>query len=413
MKKLLVAVALVASVTSLYAEKVRLGTAVVAGRASLTQAVNKIGELSCNAMLAGFAQGALAEVNEKPAVYALTVDGETPDFAKVENPKKKPKLGKDVVAKLTVNGKAFDKFLKSQKDYASVPAEVREILAEFASLTVLARVNNKGISFDGTVKMVEGSKVAQKYPAGKLPKDALAFAAKNCLGAAAFAENAGSDLSLLKKLVQLVEKQGVKLEGLKVEGEANDAMITLDLPQLVKTCEALEKAKASFTNEAFLASVTNLQQKALGTPAGKFSLALKGYEGAFTPAERFAATLPEVANKPLCSMSVGSYYSIAKAVAPVVIAQTDGLKDDPQLQILLVGLPPEAKGAVAQAVWMKDPTTYEFVSRISADEIRSFGMASSSVMAYAMASMKKGASDGADADDDVDDTSDEKSNDED
>lgn len=410
MKKLLVAVALVASVTSLYAEKVRLGTAVVAGRASLTQAVNKIGELSCNAMLAGFAQGALAEVDEKPAVYALTVDGDTPDFAKVENPKKEPKLGKDVVAKLTVNGKALDKFMKAQKDYATAPAEIREALSEFASLTMLARVNNKGITVDGTVKMVEGSKVAQKYPAGKLPKDALAFAAKNCLGAAAFAENAGSDLSQLKKLVQLVEKQGVKLEGLTVAGEANDAMITLDLPQLVKTCEALEKAKAAFTNEAFLASVTNLQQKTLGSPAGKFSLALKGYEGAFTPAERFTATLPEVANKPLCSMSVGSYYSIAKAVAPVVIAQTDGLKDDPQLQILLVGLPPEAKGAVAQAVWMKDPTTYEFVSRISADEIRSFGMASSSVMAYAMASMMKGAPDSNDDDDEDDD---EKSNDED
>lgn len=410
MKKLLVAVALVASVTSLYAEKVRLGTAIVAGRASLTQAALKIGELSCNAMVAGMAQGALAEMDEKPAVYELTVDGDKPDFAKIANPKKEPKVGKDVVAKLTVNGKALDKFLKSQKDYASVPAEVREILAEFASLTVLARVNNKGISFDGTVKMVEGSKVAQKYPAGKLPKDALAFAAKNCLIAAAYAENAGSDVSQIKKLIQLVEKQGVKLEGLTVAGEANDLLATLDLPQFVKTCEALEKAKAAFTNEAFLASVTNLQQKTLGSPAGKFSLALKGYEGAFTPAERFAATLPEVANKSLCSQSVGSYYSVAKAVAPVVIAQIDGMKDDPQLKTLLAGLPPEAKGAVAQAVWMKDSTTCEFVARISADEIRSFGLASSSVMAYAMTAAMGGASV---SDDDDDEDDDEKSTDED
>lgn len=387
MKKLLLTVALVASVSSLFADKVRLGSVTVAGRAALTESVNKLGELSCNMMLPGLLAGALADCPLETSEYAIFLD-ETcePSCELITN--KTAKLAKGVLVRLHVSGKGVQKIAQREELAKEMTDLQKKILRDFAAANAVLKLNDKGLTVEGEFKLVENSSLITECESGSpLKAEALAFAGKDCLAAGAATENGGADYRVVRQVLALLKKHGIDLSGfVTVGGGANDALMTLDPVAATKILPTLQDACEKFDKEKFEADLQTLEtaETTLQTPAGKGSLALKGYESPFTPAERFEATLPDYAKKNFVQIGVWSYYAMIKAALATIAANATEASVKAQAKKISEVLPAELKGGCAMAMWDKSPSASAFVVRISADEIKSFGLASGPVMGVFM-----------------------------
>lgn len=400
MKKLLLAAVITASLFSVQAEKIKVASIVVADRAAVTQAANKIGELSCNMMLTGLLAGSLREIPAEVTEYAVMFEaGAEPEFEKLTNTT--AKLDRNVLVKAYVCGKGLAKICESQEIAEKLTEEQKKILGEFAGASISVKVDDHGVSAEGEIKMEETSELAKKFVSGNsLAKDVLAFAAKNVVYACAVTENGGADISKIRPILDLLAKHGIATtKFLSVDGENGDCFVTLDVPALVAYARAeMAKNDDGKCNEKFDALKKDLEALKgdsclRATASGKASLAIKNYASPYTAQERFSATLPDYADKPVVNVCVWSYYALCKAVLP----QIDELK------MFAVNLPSEQKGGCASAVWATSPVSSAFVIRISADEIKSFGLASGVVMSAMMSGSSCDIDDDCDFDEDDED----------
>lgn len=383
MKKLLVSLVAL-SVFAVQAAEIRFGSAVVAGRDKLGEAAFKLGMMSGNMMVGGFLQGALAEAPKKVTTYALVFDTETmkPDIKKVEACDKSPKLGRGELLKTSVCPKALAEICALEPVAAEMTEKEKLIVADLTELSSVLKLDDSGLSAWADIAVKPDSALIEEEQS--LPADMLAFAGKNALFAAVASEDApGGGCSIIRKIFDVFKAHGFRLDCVTVAGEGEDAFVTLD-PKLIKStieansdvfaayeCDTEKRGKLKRDLEALKAEYESGKSS-----GGRVKFMIKGFESAYTPQERFAATLPELADKRVFSASVFSYYSILKALAPHV----------PTLKSTVAMLPGESKGAIAVACF-DDKTTPEkgsYVVRVSADEIRSLGMASGVVMAAMM-----------------------------
>lgn len=394
MKKLILSAVIAASLFSVHADKIKVASFIVADRAAVTQAANKIGELSCNMMLTGLLAGSLREVPSEVTEYAVMFEaGAEPEFEKLTNTT--AKLDQNVLVKASVCGKGLVKLCETPEIAKELTEEQKQIIGEFAGASISIKVDDHGVSVEGEIKMVETSELAKKFVSGNpLAKDALAFVAKDVVYACAVTENGGADLAKIRPVLDILVKHGVETDKfLTVAGENGDCFVTLDVPALVAYIRAELAKNDSKRNEKFETLKKDLEalkdSSCLhATPAGKGSLAIKNYASPYTAQERFAATLSDYADKPVVNVCVWSYYAMCKAVLP----QIDELK------MFAANLPSEQKGGCASAIWATSPVSSAFVIRVSADEIKSFGLASGVVMS-AMMSNQGGSFDEESADD--------------
>jgi len=98
---------------------------------------------------------------------------------------------------------------------------------------------------------------------------------------------------------------------------------------------------------------------------------VKGFESQWTASERFASTLPEVDGKKPFFVSFTSLTSLAKALAPHIVAQVPEDHREP-LKPVFDALDAEAKNGIAAACWRSDSgeQPVRMMLRISMDEIR-------------------------------------------
>lgn len=400
MKKLVIFLVLIVSAATLFADKTDLAVVTIAGRPGLTAAANKLGELSCNMMLSGMLAGSLAECPDYPVTHSAVVDDEIDvDFTSVTNAAEK--LPKGVVAKIRVEGAGLRKVCTKEVVAKDLSDLQKRILKDFESFTAVVKINNTGVSIEGEVKIAPDSELlAESKAVEAVSPEALAFAGKDCVCASAFAANTGADLSRVRSVFDVLKKHGIDVTSfIAFSGEKDDLFMTIDLEALVKAFPQLGQVCATLDKDALKAELDALTPKTFETPAGRSSFAVKGYESPFTPAERFAATLPDLNEKTLARVDVWSYYAIAKATLPVLSKNLPESEGAMVRQIMTI-LPAEQKGGCALAWWEVNPHTAGFICRISADEIRSFGLASGSVMTVMMAAqMGVGTSDDEDDED--------------
>lgn len=396
MKKLLLVAVTALTLFSAQAEKVKLGSVVVADRAAITRAVNKLGELSCNVMLSGMLAGQLAAIPSKAVTYSLSIDGQEPDLSVVTNAVSK--LGPNVLVRLSVCGDGVRDLIKDEKISAKLDDEQKALINSLASAEILVKVDDNGVSLVGTVKAIEGSKLAAMYNgATPLAADALAFAGKDAVIAGISAPGCDTDYSKIIPLIEVLKKHGIEVASfIELKQENGDCFIKIDVPALVTYMKT--HGDDDINTDALKNDITALKRlpRSTNTSASRCSIMIKGYESPYTPTERLAATLPNAATKTIIGESVWSYYATAKAVLPQI----------EEAKMFAVNLPAELKGGCAMAVWRENATEVGFIVRISADEIKSWGLASNVIMAAMMSGVGDSAC--ADDDDEADDEDDDE-----
>lgn len=377
MKKILLPIVAL-SLFTVQAAEIRLGSAVVAGRDKLGEAAFKLGMMSGNMMVGGFLQGALAEAPKKATTYAIVFDTETkePDFRKIEACEHTPKLAQGELVKAAVCPKGLAELCALEPIAKEMTEECNRIVKDLTEAIVVVKLDNSGITAKLDIAVTKDSELLSEEDT-PLGENALGLAPKSALFAAVVSRDVGTDFSLVRKVFAIFEKHGIALDCLTLDGEGSNVAVSID-PKLIKsTIEKNQAVCASIDRAALKGEIEALQANAEEkTPAGSAIVSIKGYECAYTPAERFAATLPELQGKRLYTASVWSYYSIFKAIAPHVEA----------MRPMTAMLPGESKAAIACAGYddKSAPERGSYVMRVSAEEIKSLGMAGGIVMAAAM-----------------------------
>ena len=336
------------------------------------------------------------------------------------------KMGGDI-ARVRVNKKglnalaeAIDKAIKEEKS-ADWLKPLGESIRGATAAVGAVKVSDAGVDFSGLLKAASDSALA-KFGKTSLGADPLKFAAKDAVYARATAPGGTmrSKLSVdaqMKLVFKLIKDIGVdvdkflsyavKGDDLRIVGDVKSAIDYFKGAETNGLKQAMEK-KAG--DKAFMERLTGEYAEATNkstvfepcTHALNLSFAIKGYAGAASLAERFAATLPEAAAKKPFDCAFLSYVSVANAIVPAVIASMDE-EERAMVQPLLAQLPKERKGGMASATW-REGDTFKALGRVSADEIKGIGAAVNVGMSFAMMQAMKGAAAGAAGDeDDVDD----------
>lgn len=311
------------------------------------------------------------------------------------------------------NGVADDK----RATFDDLIATVRMV----ESCEIAFKVGDAGLETFGTVVPVAGSDLAQ---VGTVPlaADPLGFAPAGALTASAYAANSGcsvSPIDQMQKVLDILGKNGVKTDWLKIARDGDTGGITLDGAAAAAYFQgegksALKKLDPRmFENDANFVSLCS-SRLVVGGPAMRVSFSLAGAAAATSPGARFQKVLPEAAAKKPFAVSVSSVYALLRALAGdfVVLAPE---KDAAALKSLLATLPPPGNGATASAVW-RDGNKFGFLSRLSADEFRNIAVAVQTVGTYvAMSGLNACAScdDDDDVEVDVDDDDDDDADDDD
>lgn len=306
------------------------------------------------------------------------------------------------MAKIRIRRRGLDEFVKGGEQELDV--RTKDLVSQLNGVVFGLRVSDKGLDFRGAVKAVEGSELS-KVGLKPLAANPLAFAGKDAISVGASAENCGYE-SVEKswnEVKPIIEKAGLKLDWLEFAPKNGYSKFTLDLDKLFayvsskkdeqprdlgrKVAEAVKQYFESKNAEKF---------KAEG-PAVNSEFALKGYTGKFLPAQRFAYTLPEAAEKKPFSVGFFSVYSLIRAVLPAIAKSAPDQM--PGIDTVLAALPEEGPGGMAYAAWA-DKGYLRLFFRIGADE---FKAVSAGFAAFAAMSAANDVGGDVDEDDDSDD----------
>ena len=338
------------------------------------------------------------------------------------------KMGGDV-ARIRVNKKglnalaaAIDKAIKEEKSADWLKPLGESIKGATAAVGAL-KVSDSGIDFNGSLKAASDSALA-KFGKTSLGADPLKFAAKDAVYARATAPGGTlrSKLSVdaqMKLVFKLIKDMGLDIDkflSYTVKGEdlriVSDVKSAIDYFKGAETNGLKQAMEKKAGDKAFMERLMGEYAEATNkstvfepcTQALNLSFAIKGYAGAVSLSERFAATLPEAAAKKPFDCAFLSYVSVANAIVPAVVESLDE-EQRAVVQPLLAQLPKELKGGMASATW-REGDTFKALCRISADEFKGIGAAVNVGMSFAMMQAMKGASGAAGAlgdEDDVDD----------
>ena len=310
------------------------------------------------------------------------------------------------------------KFLGRLIDLASKEAEkkngsqvlteqYRRIIGGVEGLSIDVGVGDDGVTMRGAIKTSAGSDLA-KVGQKRHGADVFAQATSDALSLEAYAEDAfGSPKrEMIKVAMDFIASKGFKTDFLNAIQKTESFTCCIDLPALVKYIEGeggetFSKLDPDACVAEWNKATGAIDYKVEG-PAYSASMAIKGFKPKFPLSQRFAKTIPEVSGKPLCTLTVSSFYTFARAVATQLADTQAGLAE---FKPMLATLPEDGVGAIASACW-REGDDLRYVARISSDEIRSVGTAANlaigAVMAQAMSAMSACDDDDDDCDDDED-----------
>ena len=280
------------------------------------------------------------------------------------------------------------KKIAEEKGECPLSAEDIDLAKGLSSMKGAIRVGDAGVDIYGEYKALPGSALARlgTAPFGDSP---FANAAADELVSS---ENAFQKIDAeagWKAVAEVLAKYKIDTSSFMKLTFGKATRLELDPSALVswkKAAATNELADVDFDDlnkdiAAALSCQKNGRVPATEKQVGGFAIA--GFKPQFTPAQRFAATLPETAGEKFAAASVMSLSGIVQAVAPAVIASLD---DATRASIApaVALLPRETKGGIASAYMRVDEVTVKGICRISADEIKSIGVSVGAIAAMAM-----------------------------
>lgn len=278
-----------------------------------------------------------------------------------------------------------------------------DVLKSVSYLSLSLKVSEAGIDFVATSQVKPGTELAK---VGLVPVDEKVFAS---LGKDVFFASAMGPDCLLpgqkswKDILVFLREHGLRPDFVSREEKPGFVRVTLD-PVAMTTylsgpaTNALAKLDAKKLSEdlAKFAQDQNDAPFVAKSPASTGAFAIKGLSGAFTPAERLKATLPEVMSKKPFHVQVGSFYATVRVLAPILLKLADAEQAE-MLAPMLGLLAPDAAPGFALGLW-RDGDAVRGLMRLSAAEIK--GFASGFAMMAACSSSKPAQGDDDDDDDD-------------
>lgn len=312
------------------------------------------------------------------------------------------------MAKIRIRRRGLDEFVKGGEQELDV--RTKDLVSQLNGVVFGLRVSDKGLDFRGAVKAVEGSELS-KVGLKPLAANPLAFAGKDAISVGASAENCGYE-SVEKswnEVKPIIEKAGLKLDWLEFVQKNAVSKFTLDFDKLIAYVKSMDgKADPKIDEKVmeelkqYMADKNAKKFKAEG-PAINCEFALKGYAGKFLPAQRFAYTLPEAADKKPFSVGFFSLYSLVRAILPSVAKVSQ--QKVAGLDAIVAALPEEGQGGMAYALWA-DKGYLRLFFRIGGDEFMAVSAGFAAFMAMSAANDVGGgieADDGDEGDDSDDD----------
>lgn len=237
------------------------------------------------------------------------------------------------------------------------------------------RVNDAGLDVRGTLAIAAGSPLGTLAEQTQLSGEPLSFADKNSLWAfeSVLSDVPGARTASFKDVARFFGENGFKLDALTVEETNGAVFVSLDLPRLISDNKSNDWAVVSRRLLSDPGCLTNVRAHAAASAGvSRVAFTLKGAKGLFTPAQRFAAVLPEAKGRPLCTAYAGSLYGTAKiAVAQYARAVGTGDEAAHVIGMMLAALPAARQGGTAGAVW-RDGDGLRFHYRLSASELKGF-----------------------------------------
>lgn len=283
----------------------------------------------------------------------------------------RPLDGDMIKVRILRNG--IDEFLKGGEQ--ELDENIRDAFSQLGGILLGVRVSDRGLDLRGAVKVNEGTEFA-KLGQKPLADSPLAFAGRDSVAASAWAPDSGQIASVehWNEIKALVEKTGFRLDWLEFVSNNAEAKLTADLTKLAMYMKTLKENDDGKTLDKVIEAVKEYGIKTGGEkfrargPAVNFAFALKGYDGKFLPAQRFAYTLPESAEKKPFAVGFFSLYSFMRTFLPVTLKMSPETYSG--LETVIATLPEEGEGGMAYMAW-SDHGMVRYFLRIGADEFKS------------------------------------------
>jgi len=293
------------------------------------------------------------------------------------------------VVRLMLDPSAFKAFSLLASKNEEITPDILAYINSIKSAVAGAKVTDRGIDCVAGVKFNDGSALSQ-VGFKSLAANPLAFAGKGAFSASAQAEDAGARGDMTAEqwnaLVALCKKYEIDLPSFLARANADGRSVyTFDIAALFNFFQENEEKLDKFDLEKFIDDLTEAfkdDKLEVKGPACAFAFTVKGFESQWTVAERFAATLPEIASKKPFYIGFTSLSSLLKSMVPHAIAlvpeeQRDAMK--PVFESFAV----EQKCGLASAYW-REGGDVKAILRVSSDEVRSFGGIAAGVLAFSM-----------------------------
>lgn len=278
-----------------------------------------------------------------------------------------------------------------------------DLLNAIDYLTLGVKVADAGLDFTASAKVKPGSEFAK---VGLAPYDEKRFAS---LGKDVFFAGGIGRNGLMprqkgwKDLLAFLRAHGLKPDFIVREEKPGLVRLTLDPAAMVaylsgpatNDIKKLDAKRLASDFQKFAQDENDAPFAAQSDPVvGAF--AVKGLAGAFAPAERLAATLPELAGKKPYYVQCGSAYGLLRALLPNLLKLV-GDEDAALMAPMVALLPPESVRGVACAAWCEGDSR-RAVMRISPDELKGFASLFTVAAACAATQSGKADEDGKDED---------------
>jgi len=266
-----------------------------------------------------------------------------------------------------------------------------ELLKQMAAGSVGLRINECGLDIHGAVKAVQGSALS-KIGKKTLDPNAWKTSGADALFASENAADAGVKTGSWTEVSSILKKYGIDTPFLSVvEPSPNYAVFTVDVPGAIEyfkcSSNVVKKLKDKKLGEELAALGQTKELIPLKGPAAGCAVEIKGFKPVADAATRFEATLPEAKDKPVYTRAFFSYYSLFKALTPVILANIDK-EVRTMLEPLLAALPPEGEKGLAYAAW-REKEAHQFILRIGADEFKGVSACIATFSAIRMQSAAK------------------------
>ena len=269
-----------------------------------------------------------------------------------------------------------------------------EYLKDMDGIKLALRVNDLGVDLHGAIRIRPDSAFVRMC-VSPLAGDVLAFAPAGAQAACvSMVDGPAWDqaAALFAEMLDCAERNRLDLSWLKRETQGGNLLIELDSVALLDYYRdeaahlEIDQDKLETEINAIADKMNQLQPGREYRPWG-MAFSVKDRPAPVSPSAKLAKILPEIQGRSLNAASVFSLYGVIRAIAPDVLAAAPA-EQKQTIRAVMMAFVDNQNGAVAGAAW-READDYQFILRVSADELRALSSVVSAVAGAASMQMFK------------------------